>query len=377
MLKTYKFRLYPTNEQIEKLNRHFGHTRFVYNYFLSFSKKSYENTNTSTNYYIWANVMKKLKRTNKYNWLKEVNSQSLQQSLKNLETSFKNFFKKQNNFPVFKKKSNKQSFRVPQHIQLYENESNDKYYIIFVPKFKEGIKVRVHRKIDKNSKIKNCTFTKTPSDKHFVSITFETKENIIHKDIDYNNSIGIDMGLKDYVILSDGIKYPSPKALLKNEKRLIHIQRNLSRKKKGSNNRNKARLRLAKLHEKINNIRDDFIHKLTKTISESQADVFVMEKLNIKGMVKNHHLSKHISDSGWYKFKVFIKYKSQRLGKEVIEIGTFEPSSKTCHVCGYKNKELKLSDRSWICPECGTQHDRDINAAINIKNIGIKQFLTV
>ena len=346
MLKTYKFRLYPTNDQIEKLNRHFGHTRFVYNYFLAFSRKSYENTETSTNYYDWANVMKKLKKTDKYNWLKEVNSQSLQQSLKNLEIAFKNFFRKQNDFPVFKKKSNNQSFRVPQHIQLYENESNDKYGIIFVPKFKEGIKVRVHRKTDKDSKIKNCTFSKTPSGKYFVSIIFETEETVINKDIDYNNSIGIDMGLKDFVILSDRTKYSSPKALLKYEKQLIHLQRNLSRKKKGSNNRNKARLRVANLYEKINNIREDFLHKLTKTISESQADVFVMEKLNIKGMVKNHHLSKHISDSGWYKFKVFLKYKAERLGKKVLEIGTFEPSSKTCHVCGYKNKELKLSDKN-------------------------------
>ncbi|MGY4687793.1 RNA-guided endonuclease TnpB family protein [Petrotoga sp. DB-2] len=373
MLKTYKFRLYPTNEQIHKLNEHFGHTRFVYNLFLEFSSNAYKNIKTLTNYYIWAKVLTVLKKTEKYQWLNDVNSQSLQQSIKDLETGFKRFFKKQAKHPKFKKKSSRQSFRVPQHIQLYENENNDKYGILFVPKFKEGIKVRVHRKIDPNAKIKNCTFIKTPTGKYFVSITFAVEESIIDRDIDYNNSIGIDIGLKDFAVLSDGTKYRSPKALMKYEKKLIRKQRSLSRKKKVSANRNIARLEVARIHEKIKNTREDFLHKLTKEISENQADVFVVETLNIRGMLKNHHLAKSISDSGWYQFKTFLKYKAERLGKKVIEIGMFEPSSKVCSVCGYKNEGLKLSDREWVCPECGTKHDRDVNAAVNIRQFGLKQ----
>jgi len=373
MLKTYKFRIYPTNEQIEKFSQHFGHTRFVYNLFLEFANKAYKNTKTYTNYYMWAKVLTVLKKTEKYQWLNDVNSQSLQQSIKDLETGYKRFFKKQAKHPKFKKKSSRQSFRVPQHIQLYENEGNDKYGILFVPKFKEGIKVRVHRKIDPNAKIKNCTFVKTPTDKYFVSITFEVEGSYPERDIDYENSIGMDMGLKDFVVLSDGTKYPALKVLSKYERRLKHAYKIFSSKEQGSQNWDKAKLEVARIHEKIKNTREDFLHKLTKEISENQADLFVVETLNIRGMLKNHHLAKSISDSGWYQFKTFLKYKAERLGKKVIEIGMFEPSSKTCSVCGYKNGGLKLSDREWICPECGTVHDRDINAAVNIRKFGLKQ----
>ncbi|MDY6894714.1 MAG: RNA-guided endonuclease TnpB family protein [Thermotogota bacterium] len=373
MLKTYKFRIYPTNEQIEKFNQHFGHTRFVYNLFLEFANNAYKNTKTYTNYYMWAKVLTVLKKTEKYRWLNDVNSQSLQQSIKDLETGFKRFFKKQAKHPKFKKKSSKQSFRVPQFIQLYENENNDKYGILFVPKFKEGIKVRVHRKIDPNAKIKNCTFIKTPTGKYFVSITFEVEGSFLDRDIDYENSIGMDMGLKDLVVLSDGTKVKAPKVLRKYERKLKYAYKKFSSKEKGSKNWDKVKLEVARMHEKISNTREDFLHKLTKEISENQADVFVVETLNIRGMLKNHHLAKSISDSGWYQFKTFLKYKAEKLGKKVIEIRMFEPSSKVCNVCGYKNEGLKLSDREWVCPECGTKHDRDINAAVNIREFGLKQ----
>jgi len=322
---------------------------------------------------MWAKVLTVLKKTEKYQWLNDVNSQSLQQSLKNLETSYKRLFKKLSKHPKFKKKSSRQSFRVPQHIQLYENENNDKYGIIFVPKFKEGIKVRVHRKIPQNAKTKNCTFIKTTTNKYYVSILFETDESIPEKDIDYENSIGMDMGLKDSVVLSDGTKVKAPKVLRKYEKKIKHAQKKLSNKVQGSKNWEKAKLEVARIHEEIKNTREDFLHKLTKEISENQADVFFVETLNIRGMLKNHHLAKSISDSGWYQFKTFLKYKAERIGKKVIELGMFEPSSKTCSVCGYKNEGLKLSDREWVCPECGSIHDRDINAAINIRQFGIKQ----
>ncbi|ABX32317.1 transposase, IS605 OrfB family [Petrotoga mobilis SJ95] len=377
MLITYRFRLYPTNEQIHKLNEHFGHARFVYNLFLEFANNAYKNTKTLTNYYMWCKVLATLKKTEKYQWLNDANSQSLQQSIKNLETGFKRFFKKQSKYPKFKKKSSRQSFRVPQHIQLYENENNDKYGILFVPKFKEGIKVRVHRKIDPNAKIKNCTFIKTSTGKYFVSITFEVEGSYLERDIDYENAIGMDMGLKDFVVLSDGTKYPALKVLSKYERKLKHAYKKFSSKEKGSKNWDKAKLEVARIHEKIKNTREDFLHKLTKEISENQADLFVVETLNIRGMLKNHHLAKSISDSGWYQFKTFLKYKAERLGKKVIEIGMFEPSSKTCSVCGYKNEGLKLSDREWVCPECGTKHDRDINAAVNIRQFGLKQAFVI
>jgi len=175
----------------------------------------------------------------------------------------------------------------------------------------------------------------------------------------------------------DGTKVKAPKVLRKYEKKIKHAQKKLSNKVQGSKNWEKAKLEVARIHEKIKNTREDFLHKLTKEISENQADVFFVETLNIRGMLKNHHLAKSISDSGWYQFKTFLKYKAERLGKKVIEIGMFEPSSKTCSVCGYKNEGLKLSDREWVCPECGTKHDRDVNAAVNIRQCGIKQLVAV
>jgi putative transposase len=323
---------------------------------------------------MWAKVLVALKKTEKYQWLNDVNSQSLQQSLKDLETSYKRFFKKLSKHPKFKKKASRQSFRVPQHIQLYENESNNKYGILFVPKFKEGIKVRLHRKIPSNAKIKSCTIIKTTTNKYYVSILYETDETIPIRDIDYKNSIGIDVGLKDMAILSNGKKYEVLKPLAKLERKLKRAQRKLSSKVLGSKNWEKAKLEVARIHEKIRNIREDYSHKLTKEISESQTDVFFVENLNIRGMLKNHPLAKSISDVSWYKFKTFLKYKAERLGKKVIEIGRFEPSSKICSICGYKNEGLKLSDREWICPECGTKHNRDINAAINIRQFGIDRY---
>jgi putative transposase len=323
---------------------------------------------------MWEKALVALKRTEKYSWLNDVNSQSLIVSLMNLSTGFKRFFKKQSKYPNFKKKSNKQSFGVPQHIQLYEKENNDKYGILFVPKFREGIKVRLHRKIPQNAKIKSCTIVKTTTNKYYVSILFETDETIPERDIDYENSIGMDVGLKDAVVLSDGTKYQNPKPLAKLERKLKRAQKKLSKKVLGSKNWQKAKLKVAKVHEEIKNIREDYYHKLTKEISENQADVFFVETLNIQGMQKNHSLAKSISDVSWYKFKTFLKYKAERLGKKVIEIGMFEPSTKTCSVCGYKNDNLNLSDREWICPECGTKHDRDINAAINIRQFGIDRY---
>ena len=255
---------------------------------------------------------------------------------------------------------------------LYEDEER-----IFFPKFKEGIKVRIHRKLSKGCKVKQATFSKTPTGKFFVSILVETNEQPITKIIDPQKAIGIDVGLKDFAILSNGKKISHPKVLSKYERKLTRYQRRLSKKRKGSHNRGKARLKVALIHEKIANVRMDFIHKLThELVNDSQVDLFALEDLNVSGMMKNHKLSKSISDSAWYTFKRILKYKAEWLGKKVIEIGRFYPSSKTCSVCGYKKEDLTLDVRQWECPNCHTTHDRDINAAINIQKQGILKYTT-
>jgi len=370
MLKTYKFRIYPTKEQIEKLNKHFGHTRFVYNFFLNYATIIYKVMGRSTNYSEWSSNLVKLKKMDKYSWLNEVNSQSLQQSLKDLERAFKSFFKQQNKYPKFKKKKNRQTFRVPQQIQLYMKEDNTKYGYIFVPKFKEGIKVRVHRKLPENGKIKQATFIKTATKKYYVSIVIEVPDTKIVNTSD--GILGIDLGIKDTIILSTGEKYSLPD-LSKYEKKLKRLHKQLSRKQKGSKNREKARLRLAKLYEKITNIKEDWIHKVThKIVNENQVGKIVVEDLNIKGMMKNPKLSKYIHMQSWGKFITILTYKAKNLGIEVIKTDRFFPSSQTCSVCGYVNKEVKdLKIRKWTCPKCGTEHDRDINSARNLVNYGL------
>jgi putative transposase len=233
------------------------------------------------------------------------------------------------------------------------------------------IEIRLHRKFD--GKIKTVTIKKTPTNKYFASILVETKD--IEKKpeaIKPNTTIGIDLGIKDFITLSTGEKIANPKILKQYERKLIKAQRKASRKVKGSNNRKKANFRVAKIHEKIKNIRKDFLHKLSYRLShENQVDSLVIEDLNVSGMVKNHKLAKSIGACSWYEFVRQLEYKSLWYGKNLIKIGRFEPSSKLCSNCGTINQELKLEDREWICKNCGSVHDRDINAAINIKNIGL------
>jgi putative transposase len=371
VLVTYKFRIYPTKEQEEKLNKHFGHTRFVYNFFLNYDTIIYKVMGRSTNYNEWANILVKLKKMDKYSWLNEVNSQSLQQSLKHLEQAFKNFYKKRGGYPKFKKKKvSRESFSVPQHIDFYTKEDNPKCGYIFVPKFREGIKVRVHRNFPDNFKIKNVTFVKTSANKYYVSIVIEVPDTKIINTSD--GILGIDLGIKDTIILSTGEKY-SLSDLSKYEKKLKRLHKQLSKKQKGSNNREKTRLRLAKLYEKITNIKEDWIHKVThKIVNENQVGKIVVEDLNIKGMMKNSKLSKYIHIQSWGKFISILTYKSNNLGIEVIKADRFFPSSQTCSVCGYVNKKVKdLKIRKWTCPKCGTEHDRDINSAKNLVNYGL------
>jgi len=359
MLRTYKYKLKPNNEQIVLLNKHFGSIRFVYNHFLNERKTEYETNKNSINYYDNAKSLTELKKQDDYSWLKEINSQSLQDSLKNLETAYKNFFRFNKGFPRFKSKHSKNSFTVPQFVKLNKNE-------LSIPKFKEPIKVIIDRTF--NGIIKQCTISKTPTNEYFVSILVETDYIKLEKT---GKQIGIDLGLKDFAITSDGYKYKNNKHTKTYEKQLKKHQQHLSRKTKGSNRYIKQRIKVATIHKKITNSRIDNLHKISTDLIRKY-DVIVLEDLNIKGMVKNHKLSKHISDASWGRFVTMLSYKAEWNNKEILKINRFFPSSKTCNCCGYINQNLTLDVREWTCPSCNTKLDRDLNASINILNEGKK-----
>ena len=365
MFKAYEYRLYPNKKQQILIAKHFGCNRFIYNWALALRKELYESKGESISKYELNKKITELSKDEKYIWLKEVLTQSLQQSIQNLDTAFIKFFKEKTRFPKFKsKKTNRHSYRIPQNVKIdFENHK------VYLPKLK-WVNVRIDRTFD--GKIKSATVKQTPTGKYFVSILVD--ENIINKkqkEIDFETSVGIDLGIKDFAILSNGTKIGNPKFLRLKEKRLKVLQKRLSRKQKGSKNRNKARLKVALQHEKISNERKDFLHKLTtKLVKESQFDTFCLETLGVKNMMKNHKLAKSIAEVSWYMFDTLLEYKAQKEGKNVVRIGRFEPSSKLC-TCGYKNNDLTLADREWTCPICNTHHDRDILAANNIKRFAL------
>ena len=365
MFKAYEYRLYPNKEQQILIAKHFGCNRFIYNWALALRKDLYESKGESISKYELNKKITELSKDEKYIWLKEVLTQSLQQSIQNLDTAFIKFFKEKTGFPKFKsKKTNRHSYRIPQNVKIdFENHK------VYLPKLK-WVNVRIDRTFD--GKIKSATIKQTPTGKYFVSILVD--ENIINKkqkEIDFETSVGIDLGIKDFAILSDGTKISNPKFLRLKEKRLKVLQKRLSRKQKGSKNRNKARLKVSLQHEKISNERKDFLHKLTtKLVKESQFNTFCLETLGIQNMMKNHKLAKSIAEVSWYMFDTLLEYKAQKEGKNVVRIGRFEPSSKLC-TCGYKNNDLTLADREWMCPVCNTHHDRDILAANNIKRFAL------
>lgn len=384
LLKTYKFRLYPNEDQKVLIEKHIGAYRFIYNFFLEYSTKAYKNTKTSTNVYNWMKELTKLKKTKKYSWLNEINSQSLQDSLFNLDKAYQRFYKKLSGYPKYKKKNKvKWSFSVPQYIKLEYSTNNIKFGYLFIPKFKKDpIKVRIHRILPNEYKIKTATIVKTKSNKYYVSLVIEYQPQ--EKNISFvkviPDGIGIDVGIKDTIVLSNGEKYNYPINSKKYDKKLRRLHKSLSRKYKPgqprSKNFEKDRIKLAKTYEKINNIKENWIHQITKKlVAENQGSYFFLEDLNIRGMFKNHKLAKEIQFQSWYKFKEVLTYKSIWNGKQVISINRYEPSTKTCSKCGYINNNLTLDDRSWTCPNCNSYHDRDINAAINIKNFGINQLV--
>jgi len=362
MLKAFKYRLYPDPAQMELLNKHFGCVRFIYNLGLETKQVAYAGNKIQLTCIDLANQLIDLKR--ECAWLKEVNSQSLQMSLRNLDNAFQSFFKGRTSFPKFKKKSNRQSFQCPQNVDI-----DNKKELIYLPKFKKPIRIILHRKY--KGEIKTVTISKTSTNKYFASMLIDNKVKMPTPIKNSNNTIGIDLGIKSFIVTSNGEKFDNPKCFRESLVRLKWMQRQLSRKKKSSNRREICRLKVAKLHEKISNQRIDFLHKTSDAITK-QYDVICMENLQVANMLKNHTLAQSIADSGWGIFETLLKYKCEWRGKRLIQIGTFEPSSKTCCVCGSINKELTLADREWTCSNCGTVLDRDICAAKNILSFGIR-----
>lgn len=354
--KAYVFRIYPNETQKQFLAQSFGCARFVYNYFLRQRIDYYVQTSKGLTYHNNALALTQLKKQPEYEWLNNVNSQILQQSLRNLDVAYNNFFNKRAEFPKFKKKRNQQSFHVPQNFKIKDDKLD-------IPKCK-GIKVKLHRQIE--GTIKSLTISQTPSGKYFASILVETD---IPDPVYSGNEIGIDYGIKAFVTASNGEIIESPKCLRNSEKKIRRLQKRVSRKVRGSRNRQKAIKRLAKKHEKVSNQRNDFLHKLSKRLIDENQVIYI-ENLAIRNMIRNHCLAKSISDSGWNMFVNMLKYKGQWYGCHIIEINRFFPSSKRCHKCGYINENLTLKDRSWLCPECNTAHDRDINASLNILTFG-------
>ena len=360
MYKAYKYRLYPNREQEQLILQHIGCCRFIYNYGLNKKMSAYQTDKSSVSRFQIQADLPILKKQTDTSFLKNVNSLSLQAALACLDNAFTRFFKEKKGFPKFKsKKDGHQSFIIPQNTKV-DFESNR----IFIPKFKQGIKCKLHRTFD--GIIKSSTISKTPTGKYFISILVETNEVVPNKKpCCENQAVGIDLGIKTFATLSDNTKIDNPRNLKKSLKKLKKLQREVSRKKKGSNNRNKAVKKLALMHEKVTNRRNDFLHKVTHELV-CKYDTICLETLSSKNMMKNHKLAQALSDIAIGRFNELIDYKGEWYGINILRIGRFEPSSKMC-TCGYVNKELKLSERIWTCPECGAVHDRDLLAANNIK----------
>jgi putative transposase len=370
-LYTYKYRIYPNEEQQTLLGKHFGCVRFVWNYFLNERQEYYlknkeeieeKRIKGGLNYYDNSKQLTILKKDKQ--WLNDCNSQSLQASLKHLDSSYKMFFRKTHCFPNFKNKDSKQSFTIPQHFKLEDNK-------IYFPKFRDGITTKEDRKLEGRFIV--ATLSKTTTNKYYIAITVEKE---IHNLPQIEKTIGLDVGIKDLVTCSDGVRYHNIRSTYKLEKKLRYKQRQLSKKVKGSKNRKKARLKVSLIHEKISNVRKDHIHKITNAIT-NENQVIIVEDLNVKGMVKNHKLAKAICDVAWSEIYRQLEYKSKWKGRVYHKIDRFFPSSKLCNNCNHINNELSLKDREWNCINCNTKLDRDLNASINILNQGLNTLQAV
>ena len=365
MLKAYKYRIYPNQNQKIFFAKSFGCCRFIFNKALEYKKSSYESSKTNISLNTLNSSWLKEQKVN-FPWLSEINSQALQQSIKHLDFSYKNFFRNHIGFPKFKNKYSKQSFSIPQFVTVDFKKSYVK-----IPKL-GNILASIHRKFE--GIIKTCTVSKTTTDKYFISILVDNNSPIPKKEKG-TNYLGIDLGIKDFAIFSDGNKIENPKILKLYLGKISRFQQILSKKIKGSNNYNKIKRKIALLHEKISNKRDDFLHKLSSRIINNN-HVICIEDLDVKTLLEesNSVMARNISDVSWSKFVIYLIYKAEWYGKEVVKVGRFFASTKRCSECGDVNNSLTLKDRIWECSNCKTKHDRDINSAINIKNEGLRIF---
>jgi putative transposase len=359
--RAYKFRFYPTPEQEQVLAQTFGCARFVYNYMLRVRTDAWLQRREKVGYHETSSLLTALKKDPEYAWLGEVSSVPIQQALRHLQSAFNNFFAKRAQYPSFKSKHGRQSATYAASAFKWDGKS------LTLAKTKEPLNIRWSRTIPKAAKVTTCTVSKDPAGRYFVSLLCD---DCVASKPAAQSKVGIDLGLTHFAVLSNGEKVAAPNVLRKYEKRLSLLQRRFSKKQKGSNNRTKARKKVARLHAKIADTRRDFLHKLsTKLISENQT--IAVETLSVKNMQKNRCLSKAISDASWSEFLRQLEYKALWYGRELIGIDRWYPSSKRCNVCGHIESSMPLSKRHWTCPQCKTIHDRDTNAAINILAAGL------
>ena len=379
MLRAIKVRLYPNKNQEVYINKLLGSCRFIYNQCLNKKINDYKELKINLNLSSLGKYFHNdLTKNPDFNWLQEHNTKILKQSIIDMLDSYSRFFKQGSGFPKFKSKNDKQSCRFPIDA-ISKNQDFSKSKISLTKQLK-NLKFRTSDKyinylIKNQSNIRSATLSKNKSNEYFLSILIDG-DLIKQLDEPKNDIIGIDLGIKDFVITSKGQTFENLKLIRNNQKKLSKLQRQHSRKKKGSKNKEKARKRLARFHQKLVNIKENYLHKVSNTLlNENQ--VICMENLNVKGLLKNHNLAKSIQELSLSRFEAILKYKSNWYDRQIINIDRFFPSSKTCSDCGYINNELNLSDREWVCPDCGVIHDRDNNAAINIENEGLKIYLNL
>ena len=379
MLRAIKIRLYPNKEQEQTLNKTLGCYRFIYNHMLALKQEAYKRDKTNIGLcelskYFHGTLLK----NEQYAWLKEEHTNVMKQAIRKMLSAYNNFFKQHKGFPKFKSKKDRQSALFPINAISKCNTFETRHITLTQPL--KNLRFRCsdlyfNRLQKYNKNIRSATLSKSKSGNYFLSILVEMEDTELKRFEHTDKQVGIDLGVKDFVITSDGEVFENKHFLKNEEKKIKKLQRQLSKKKVGSNNRKKAQIRIAKLFERMTNKKDAYIHYVVNELLSSFDTIF-MEDLNVQGMLRNHYLAKAISEVGFYKFKEILVNKALVNDKQVVFIDRFYPSSKTCSVCGYKKEDLTLNDREWTCPNCGTKHNRDINAAVNILLEGKRMLAT-